>query len=253
MEELLTTKQLQEYLKVDRITVYRMLNDGRLSGVKIGNQWRFQKAEIERLLGDMGRVPRNGSRGDVQDFPSDCIVKVQQLFAGLLGIGAVIVTLQGEPLHDPEYGNPFCQYMLTHPETRKKCQASWRKIAGDGNGQTGFHTCHAGLNYLKAPITVDEKPAAWLIAGQYRLQTMDAGNEENILKRLVSVINSSISELRTAYASVPVLDEFQRRQVVEWTPKVAMTFQVILNERKQILHRLQRISELSRVENSLSE
>lgn len=253
MEELLTTKQLQEYLKVDRITVYRMLNDGRLSGIKIGNQWRFHISEINRLLGEMGHAPRDEGSNEIQDFPSDCIVRVQQLFAGLLGIGAVIVTLQGETLHDPEYSNPFCKYMLSHPESRKKCQASWRKIAGDGDGNPGFHTCHAGLNYLKAPITVDEKPAAWLIAGQYRLQSMEAGNEEKTLKRLVSVINSSISELRTAYASVPVLDEFQRRQVVEWTPKVALTFQVILNERKQIMDRLKRISELSRVEKPLSE
>ncbi len=109
MEELLTTKQLQEYLKVDRITVYRMLNDGRLSGIKIGNQWRFHISEINRLLGEMGHAPRDEGSNEIQDFPSDCIVRVQQLFAGLLGIGAVIVTLQGETLHDPEYSNPFCK------------------------------------------------------------------------------------------------------------------------------------------------
>ena len=45
MAELLTTKQLEDLLKIDRITVYRMLNDGRLKCVKIGNQWRFPRNE----------------------------------------------------------------------------------------------------------------------------------------------------------------------------------------------------------------
>jgi excisionase family DNA binding protein len=37
----LTTRQVQNILQVDRITIYRMLQDGRLKGVKIGQQWRF--------------------------------------------------------------------------------------------------------------------------------------------------------------------------------------------------------------------
>jgi len=50
-----------------------------------------------------------------------------------------------------------------------------------------------------------------------------------------------------------VLDDFQRRQIVEWTPKVAQTIQSILQERKQIMDRLQRISELSTIEKPLPE
>ena len=51
MTELLTIKQLHEILKVDRVTLYRMLDDGRLRGIKIGNQWRFPQSELDRLLG----------------------------------------------------------------------------------------------------------------------------------------------------------------------------------------------------------
>ncbi|MCA9947998.1 MAG: helix-turn-helix domain-containing protein, partial [Anaerolineales bacterium] len=38
MEDLLTTRQVQELLQVDRTTVYRMRKDGRLTGVKVGQQ-----------------------------------------------------------------------------------------------------------------------------------------------------------------------------------------------------------------------
>jgi excisionase family DNA binding protein len=50
MDDLLTTRQVQEILQVDRITIYRMLQDRRLKGVKIGQQWRFARREVERLL-----------------------------------------------------------------------------------------------------------------------------------------------------------------------------------------------------------
>ena len=38
MPNLLTAKEVQELLSVDRTTIYRMLKDGRLKGVKVGNQ-----------------------------------------------------------------------------------------------------------------------------------------------------------------------------------------------------------------------
>ena len=70
MAELLTTKQLEDLLKIDRITVYRMLNDGRLKGVKIGNQWRFPQNEIDRLLGEETEddIPED-SAAILTDFP----------------------------------------------------------------------------------------------------------------------------------------------------------------------------------------
>src|SRR4051794_39030975 len=50
MSELLTVKEVQDLLKIDRITVYRMLRNGRLTGVKIGHQWRFSRSEIDSLF-----------------------------------------------------------------------------------------------------------------------------------------------------------------------------------------------------------
>ena len=50
IDALLTTRQLQDLLQVDRITIYRMLSDGRLQGFKVGGQWRFSRHAIERWL-----------------------------------------------------------------------------------------------------------------------------------------------------------------------------------------------------------
>ena len=46
----LTTRQIQEILQVDRTTIYRMADSGRIPAVKIGNQWRFPQVEVENWL-----------------------------------------------------------------------------------------------------------------------------------------------------------------------------------------------------------
>ena len=50
MSEFLTTRQLQDILRVDRTTIYRMADDGRIPAVKIGSQWRFPRQSIEGWL-----------------------------------------------------------------------------------------------------------------------------------------------------------------------------------------------------------
>ncbi|HEX9074887.1 MAG TPA: helix-turn-helix domain-containing protein, partial [Anaerolineae bacterium] len=52
MDDLLTTKQLMDLLHLDRTTIYRMLNDGRLPGVRVGGQWRFSRQTIDGWLKD---------------------------------------------------------------------------------------------------------------------------------------------------------------------------------------------------------
>ncbi len=49
-DKFLTAKQVQELLHVDRTTIYRMLKDGRLTGIKVGQQWRFSASEVDDLL-----------------------------------------------------------------------------------------------------------------------------------------------------------------------------------------------------------
>ena len=50
MTDLLTTSQVQDKLRVDRTTIYRMVEDGRLPAIRVGKQWRFQEDAIERWL-----------------------------------------------------------------------------------------------------------------------------------------------------------------------------------------------------------
>jgi excisionase family DNA binding protein len=253
MSELLTTKQLQDLLKVDRITVYRMLNDGRLKGVKIGNQWRFSRSDIDRLTGEERPFAEPENKGEIlTDFPSDCVQRVQEIFAGIIGIGAITVTLRGDTLTEPTFSNPFCKLMLSNPSGRQACQASWRKIALRATGEPPFQICHAGLCYQRSIIHLDNQRVAWLVAGQFYISPTDDDKEQERLEQLANKHNIPLSQLADAARKIPVLKRYQQEQVQEWTPKVADTVRSILCERNDLMNRLQRIADLSNIRSTLS-
>lgn len=253
MSELLTTKQLQELLKVDRITVYRMLNDGRLKGIKIGSQWRFPQSEIDRLFGEERETAKTEEREEaITDFPSDCVQRVQEIFAGVIGIGAVTVSLVGDALTEPTFSNPFCRLMLKNPSGFQACQASWHKIAMHTTGKPPFQICHAGLFYQRSIIHLLDQPAAWLIAGQFYITAPDHVKEYERMQELADTHAIPLSQLTEAARKIPVLNRSQQEKVDEWTPKVANTIESILHERSDLMNRLQRISEISTVQATLS-
>jgi excisionase family DNA binding protein len=70
-DRLLTVKQLAEYLSVNDRTVLKLVSDGSLPGVKVGNQWRFRKAMIDTWLDDqmLGVVPRYLDAPGLNDSP----------------------------------------------------------------------------------------------------------------------------------------------------------------------------------------
>ena len=58
-DRLLTVRQLATHLNVNERTVLKLVAEGALPGVKVGNQWRFRKAMIDTWLDDqmLGVVP----------------------------------------------------------------------------------------------------------------------------------------------------------------------------------------------------
>ncbi len=46
----MTVKELSEYLKLDRMTIYKMLKEHTIPGMRLGHQWRFYKEDIDKWL-----------------------------------------------------------------------------------------------------------------------------------------------------------------------------------------------------------
>jgi excisionase family DNA binding protein len=46
----LTIDELAEYLKMGRTKLYRMAQEGNIPASKVGNQWRFDREEIDQWM-----------------------------------------------------------------------------------------------------------------------------------------------------------------------------------------------------------
>lgn len=52
----MTVEELSQYLRFTRKTIYRLLKQGNIPAIRIGNKWRFDKVSIDRWLHQMEEV-----------------------------------------------------------------------------------------------------------------------------------------------------------------------------------------------------
>lgn len=49
-DQIMTTKEVAEYLKVNDRTVHRMAGAGKIPAFKVGSSWRFKSEELETWI-----------------------------------------------------------------------------------------------------------------------------------------------------------------------------------------------------------
>ena len=49
-DQILTLKEVAEYLKLTEKTAYRLAAEGKLPGFKVGGSWRFRQSDIENWI-----------------------------------------------------------------------------------------------------------------------------------------------------------------------------------------------------------
>lgn len=244
METLLTLKQVQEILQVDRTTIHRMLKDGRLAGVKVGGQWRFAPQALESLTRGAVCEDDEADWGD-EVLPIYCVQRMQDVFAEVAGIGAIVTDLQGQPLTQMSNPCKFCSLVLSSPAGKVACQNSWKQMGTDQTEPAHFLRCHAGLQYARAVIDLDEKPIAAIVSGQFHLDLDDRRQFEDALPGLAARYSLSLEDLRAAASAISILNEKYEQQIGEWLDKVARTFSDVSSERARLLGRLRQIAEIT--------
>jgi excisionase family DNA binding protein len=249
MDDLLTTKELQELLKVDRTTVYRMLKDGRLTGIKIGEQWRFSREEVNSLLsGSLPpavQTPASPEPRPGTVLPLHCVQRIQNVFADVAGTGAVTTDATGQPLTEMSNSCHFCSLILASESGRQACAASWAKLAEQSGHAPRFATCHAGLQYARARIELNGRLEAMLISGQFYAEAPTPNEEAARIQHLAERYKLDPETLAEAAQEIQVLDEHKQARIGEWLQSVAHTFEEIGCERAELMGRLHRIAEMS--------
>ena len=245
MDELLTTKQILALLKVDRTTIYRMLNDGRLNGIKVGGQWRFPRKDVEALL---SVTP---SAESAPPLPRDalvsrrCLQTLQDVFADLADVGAIVTTVEGQPITECSHLSRFCRMIWSSESGRQACVDCWRDLVEQPENRPLFATCHAGLHYARARIEVSGNFIGNLVAGQYYIQPPEPKEEAARIQRLAAEHHLDANALAGAAKEIKVLDDNKRANLGPWLKSVARALEHIGRERLDLVSRLEQIADLS--------
>ncbi len=64
-EKILTAKEVSQFLKLSESTIYKLAVSGEIPAFKVGDSWRFELEEIQKMIRD------SKTRGKRKDSPDD--------------------------------------------------------------------------------------------------------------------------------------------------------------------------------------
>jgi len=159
MQRLLSAREVQDVLHIDRSTVYRMAEDGRLPAIRVGKQWRFPADEIYALVSAQPPV--------VNTSPLDSRVAagMADVAADLLGVMVVVTDMDGNPI--TPIANP-CPWMQGHagdPGVLQECVSEWHRMADDHSFEAEFNQGELGFECARAFVRSGRELVAMVLAG----------------------------------------------------------------------------------------
>ncbi|MCP4597871.1 helix-turn-helix domain-containing protein [Neptuniibacter sp.] len=58
-DQILTLKEVADYLKLAEKTAYKLAAAGQLPGFKVGGSWRFKQTDIEQWIEDQKQIEKD--------------------------------------------------------------------------------------------------------------------------------------------------------------------------------------------------
>jgi len=171
---LLTSRQVQELFQVDRSTIYRMAEDGRLPAVKVGRQWRFPSDHVENLLGGNSETaPPAPSPEAIAErsaalervLPPDTAQAVADLAADLFGVMAVVTDMTGRALTSVSNPCGYFEAVFNSVYTPDRCSEGWRRLGEAIDLEPHFVPSHLGFLCARSFIRTGTTLAGMVIVG----------------------------------------------------------------------------------------
>lgn len=254
---MLTAKEIQERLQIDRSTVYRMADAGQLPAIKVGKQWRFPADQFQRwyesqvgttaVLTPKTPVPLptapTHELGDLLSW--EWLRLVQEMFAELLGVMIVVTDIEGRPINHPT--NPCGLYTAVSQQPGAMVQfiQSWRGLAAAVDLTPTFRPGHLGLLCARSLIAIGTELKGMVIAGCVAPDNWPPSPETTaaISNRFGMSVEDFSSHLHEVYR----LDQTQKNRVLSTLPKISTLIAHIVEDRKQLVDRLETIATLSQL------
>jgi excisionase family DNA binding protein len=171
--ELMSAEDVESLLGIDKSTVYRMAQDGRLPAIKVGRQWRFPAGPIRGLLEGAGIELSSATAGPRSPrlpavLASADALHLQPLIdlaADLLGVMMVVTDMEGNPAS--EVANPCAWFAERQedPAVLEACLSDWRALANEQAFAPTFRVGPHGFECARALVREGNQLVGMVLAG----------------------------------------------------------------------------------------
>lgn len=258
MPEMLTARDMQTLLQVDRSTIYRMAEAGQLPAIKVGKQWRFPSDQVERWLRErtvahipgVQSIPPAFPNGTfLQDdlaalLPIPCVQLIQDLLAELTNVMVVVTDMEGNPV--TKISRPcglFCVIDQV-PHAIRTCVASWRELATTPELEARLLPTSLGLLCVRGLVRIGNELKGMVIMGGIAPDDWPPPPEEI---QAIAARHGVDADLLAAHIhEVYYLDAAQRTRLVHMVQRIADVIAHIANERRSMMEKLAAIAQLTR-------
>jgi excisionase family DNA binding protein len=254
MAEMLTAKDIQDMLQVDRSTIYRMAENGRIPAVKVGKQWRFSSDAIDTWLKAQSASPVSSpeiqpaveiTSGDdlASLLPIECVQLIQDTFADTLGVMVVITDMEGNPITDVSHTCGLFDAISDVPDAVHKCIESWHSLANTIDLEPKYMVSHLELLCARGLIRVGSELKGMVVVGGIAPPNWPPTQEQVQAMADEFGVNSEV--LNARLSEVFYLDEAEQIRVLSFVQRIANIVAHIATERNALIGNLQSIVQLA--------
>ncbi len=251
MTTLLTTKDVQELINVDKSTIYRMAEDGRLPAIKVGRQWRFPADKVAEMVSGEGTAvatatatrPRHAAASLGVLLDGEPAQVIADLVGDLFGVMAVITDIEGNPL--TEVANP-CGYFAaiqSYPQSIDACVDGWRQLAEQIDMEPRFVPSHLGFLCARTFIRVGSELVGMVIVGGITPDAWPPGDAE--IAGIAAALDIGEDTIRAHIDEIYWIDPSHRHWILRILPRVSDLISRLADARSQLVSRLDAIASLA--------
>ena len=253
MSKMLTAKDIQEMLQVDRSTIYRMADDGRLPAVKVGRQWRFPQDAVAQFLDSRETrkdavSPASPSGEGKTIWPIECTQLLLDAFADLLGVMLVLTDLDGHPITEVSNPPPYYQLMQQTEKGHDLCLEVWGKLGQMHALEPRFISTFGGLLCARALIRVGNELKGMVIA--FGIAPQDWELTPEIREEISKIMGGEEEGYIASFQAIQPLSTAEQHQVLETLQRIGDILAHVTDERSDLITRLEKISRLSSLEDT---
>lgn len=141
----------------------------------------------------------------VELVDEEILAKLQEGFANMARMAIVTIDKEGKPIVEGTYFSKYCEICRSSEEGKKRCEKCNKDLAINvfDNKDMGVNFCYAKMIIFAAPIVLEGKHIASLVAGQILTEKID----DDAIRQVAREIGVNEEELVAAANGIQVIPE----------------------------------------------